>query len=111
MFKISRTANSPRRGTALSALATILVGLFFGGVSIVYASLGIKQPLALFLSYLHKPAILALNLLPVLLLCDFLWLITNRVWLSALITGLAVMGLSCVNYLKLLFRGDPLIAK
>ena len=111
MLKTIETRNLSRRTVAISAVSATLVGLFYGGISIIYASLGVKQPLALLISYLHNPAIIVLNVLPALLLCVFLWLVTNRVWAAGLFTGLAIVSMGCVNYLKLLLRGDPVIAK
>ena len=102
--------NAPWHGRAFAALAALAAGLFYGGLALIYAALGSDEQTALFLSYLHKPLLAALNILPCVLLGLFVWLLTDRAWCAGLFTGLVVMGLSCVNFLKLLFRDDPLIA-
>lgn len=101
----------PSGAAWLSVAAVILIGLFYGAVSIIYAALGSTEPVALLLSYLHKPGLVVLNALPSLVLCVLVWLLSGRVWVAALLSGGVTVFLGCVNYLKLLFRGDPLIAK
>ncbi len=103
--------NAPWNGRAFAAAAAILSGAAYGGLALIYAALASSEQSALFLSYLHKPLLAVLNVLPAVLLSLFIWLLTDRAWCASLVTGLAVMGLSCVNFLKLTIRSDPLIAE
>lgn len=59
--------------------------------------------------YLRHPALVALNLLPVLLLMALFYGATGRPWLAYAITALPVLGLSVGNYYKLAFRDDPVV--
>lgn len=94
-----------------SAISIALIGLMYGGFALVYASLSSKEPVALFLSYLHIPSLILLNIIPPVVFAFVFWLIFGRVWASALATGVAVVVPSCVGYLKILLRGDPFVAK
>ncbi|MGI6029460.1 MAG: LTA synthase family protein [Candidatus Heteroscillospira sp.] len=93
------------------AAAAVLVGLFYGVFALIYGTLGTEHSLALLLSYRFKPLTVLLNLMPPVALSMFLWLLSGRVWVSALFTGCIVTVASCVNYMKLLLRDDPLMAK
>ena len=107
----NQSNSSGFRSTAQAAAAVLFLGLFYGAVSLLYGALGADKSLPLLLSYMHKPLIPLLNILPPLALALLFWFLTDRVWAAALITGTVTVGLACVNYLKLLLRDDPLIAK
>lgn len=64
----------------------------------------------LFFDYFRRPALVALNLLPPVVLAVLLYGIAGRTWLAFLLTALPVLGLSFGNYYKLAFRDDPVIA-
>ncbi len=64
----------------------------------------------LFFDYFRRPALVALNLLPPVVLAVLLYGVAGRTWLAFLLTALPVLGLSFGNYYKLAFRDDPVIA-
>ncbi|MBQ3216523.1 MAG: LTA synthase family protein [Oscillospiraceae bacterium] len=64
-----------------------------------------------FSSYFHHPTIFLLNLLPVALLMFFFYFITNRAWLSFLISGVLTLTMEYINYFKVSYRGDPFVAE
>ena len=63
----------------------------------------------MFDSYFEFPTLIWLNVLPVVLLGLLLYFALGRPWLAFLLNGIVVMGLTFVNYFKLLFRNDPLL--
>ena len=60
--------------------------------------------------YFLHPDILLLNTLPVLLLTAFFYLLCNRAWISFLLTSAVTELLTLVNYFKIQFRGEALVA-
>ncbi len=60
-----------------------------------------------FFSYLDDPLLLLLNFAPVFLTMALLYALSNRTWLSYLLTGTVFLLLSFVNYFKIALRGDP----
>lgn len=60
-------------------------------------------------SYVLKPAILALNLLPCVGLIWLFYLLSGRAWVGYLGSFLPCVGLALVNYYKIRLRGDPLL--
>lgn len=60
-----------------------------------------------FFAYLDDADVLLFNFAPVLLVMLLLYALTNRAWISYLLTGITFLGLSFVNYFKIALRGDP----
>ncbi len=90
--------------TALLLLAGAL------GVGLLTLCFSVTANRALMLqSYLKRPLLMTLNLLPPVLLCFFLWFLTNRAVIAYGITGAGVFGLALANWFKLQFRNDPLM--
>lgn len=104
----TRSQNRLYWAVNLGALALWAVGL--GLVSLYFASAAVEHWSALFLSYLHAPALLALNLLPVAALTALFWLLFNRAWAAVAGSGILVLGMSLVNYYKIVLRNDPFLA-
>lgn len=94
---------------ALTAAMLLCAGVALGCVSLYFGSL--YPVLVRLRSYFSVPALAALNILPVVLLLAFLWLLTDRPWLAFALTALAVVGLTYANYYKVVFRDDPLVAE
>ena len=69
-----------------------------------------KYKWALFGTFFDKPLIFALNMLPVLLLVTALLLMSNRFWGAVLGSAVIVVVPSAINYFKLFFRDEPLLA-
>ena len=92
----------------LTLLGLVLSALGIGFCSLRLAAGSFGQ--AMFDSYLEHPAILWLNLAPVLLLILFLWFLIRQAWLAVLLGGGLITILSISNYFKLMFRDDPLTA-
>lgn len=61
------------------------------------------------LSYYKIPLIAILNILPVVLLVYFVYFLSARVWVTMLVSSCSILGLTWVNYYKILFRNDPLL--
>lgn len=81
-----------------------LVGLYFASITNDFT-------LELFKSYFRIPRLVLLNLLPGVFLAVFLYFLTNSAGFSfALASGVTLLA-NFVNYFKLLFRNDPLIAE
>ena len=80
------------------------------GVMNLYFGTG-KYKLELLAFYFETPEIIVLNVLPFVLLCIFLWMLTNRAWISFLITGVFTLIYSWAEYWKLMGRSDPIVAE
>lgn len=89
-------------------LILLLWALGLGVASLYLACPGYGTPL--FLAYLAEIPLLVLNLLPVIVIVFLFYLLTNRIWLATLGSSVLVLVPTVVNYLKLSFRGDPLMA-
>ena len=98
-----------RESSAITFSGLILLSLGTGALSLLMATAGYGMPMMW--AYLSTPALLALNLLPAVLLIVGLYFATGRVWISFLAPSLLVLVASCANFLKILLRGDPLIAE
>lgn len=85
----------------LWSLAIGIVSLWFGKVN---------YGLELFFSYFQYTGLFLLNVLPVFLLALALLLIFNRMWPAVFGSGLLMTVLALINYFKLMFRNDPLLA-
>lgn len=100
-----------RRGFwAVNICALVIWSIGLGIVGLYFASAAVNHGFALFASYAHSAALMALNILPGLLLAFIFWFIFNRVWCGVLGSGLIVLGGSLVNYYKIMLRNDPLLA-
>lgn len=60
-------------------------------------------------SLLQNPAIVALNTLPVVFLNLILYVLIRQAWLAFSLNTILVLGLSVVNYFKIMIRDDPLM--
>lgn len=86
----------------------LLMGIFIGLTSLYFGAAYFKMPM--FLSYFKIFQLPLLNILPVVFCIFLMYLIFNRVWVSFLITAVATMLFTWINYFKLLIRNDPLLA-
>ena len=92
---------------AFTLFALVCAAICLGFVSLVFATLYVHP--SRYYSYFDYPALLALNILPLVLAVLLLWLLTNRAWLSFLLTAAPVMILTFINYFKAALRDDPLV--
>ena len=106
------SARACRRFRVLIGIYTILVLLCMGiGIGLISMYFGASSMLLqMFFSYFKIPLLPILNILPVVMLIFLLYFITNRVWLSFFLTALLTFVLTWINYFKLIFRNDPLLA-
>ncbi len=81
-----------------------LVALFTGSL---YPG---NQTSGVFISYLHEPLILLLNLLPGLLIVALVYFATGRAWAAFAVSGLIVMGGSLAEFYKMGIRSETLVA-
>ncbi len=90
-----------------TALLLTLSALGLGLLSLCFAMT--ENRWAMLQTYFQHPLILLLNLLPPVLLCLLLWLLTNRALIAYSATAVLVFGLTLANWYKLSFRDDPLL--
>lgn len=107
----TETVNRPRRHILYPWVVILALLLWSAGLGI--ASLYLACPgygSVLFVSYLKQLPLLVLNLIPVIAVVLLCYLLTNRVWISSLVSSVVVLVPTIINYMKLSFRGDPLMA-
>ena len=93
---------------SVSIIALLLWSAGLGIVSLFFARGRYLR--TVFFSYFDSPALLLLNVLPVVLLTALLFVVFNRVWAAALGSGAVVLTASFINHIKLTLRNDPLLA-
>lgn len=110
--KVFDSASACRRHKVLAGIYTILVLLCMGvGIGVISMYFGASSMLLqMFLSYFSIPLLPILNILPIVLLIFILYFLLNRVWLSFFLTAAVTFILTWINYFKLVFRNDPLLA-
>lgn len=102
-FKISKSLKK--------SIIGILVWSFIVTLLTLYAtSITVQGSWGVFFSYLKKPFIIGMNMLPILVLTLVVAFITNKMWLTFLISSLIPLIMSVVNYFKILLRNDPFVA-
>lgn len=106
----SRLKKPQPRSAVFTAVTLLLLAAALEGVAlwlgvVTYAS---EVPTDIKLLYcLRKPAIVALNLIPPLLLLLVGWLATRRAWAGCLLAALPTLALGVSNLYKVALRGDP----
>jgi phosphoglycerol transferase MdoB-like AlkP superfamily enzyme len=92
-------------------LMLVLMGIGIGLVSLFVCSFYLGNgDWEMFLSYLHEPLILLLNILPCVLLVAFFYFATGRSWISFLVSALIVFIMSAINYYKIRIRNEAFTA-
>jgi phosphoglycerol transferase MdoB-like AlkP superfamily enzyme len=86
----------------------LAMGIGLGLVSLYFGAGNFKLPM--FFSYFSVPYLLFLNLFPAVFLIFFLYFVFNRVWAGFLAGSVVLLLLTWIDYFKLLFRNDPLMA-
>ena len=101
-----------RRHRVYLAVMVTGMGICLGLLSLLLAAFSYPSlnGFVMMASYLLKPALLALNLLPTVGLMWLFYFLTRRAWAAYLLTALPVMALGLANYYKISLRGDPLLA-
>lgn len=87
----------------------LLMGILSVGLMIItfiYSTANFDK--VLFKSFLTGKRLLILNFIPIFILMLILALLTNRVWLGYLISGIAFFAMSVINKYKLIYRDEPL---
>ena len=79
-----------------TALWVLGAGAALGCLSLYFGAL--YPVLVRLRSYFSIPALAVLNILPVVLLLAFLWVLTDRPWLAFLLTAALVVSLTYANY-------------
>lgn len=93
----------------LTYAAMFVYAVALGYVSLHYAAGGAENPAELLSSYRSSPAVLLLNIAPVVLLMFLLYYLCNSAAVAALGTSALTLVLTWINYFKLIFRGDPFV--
>lgn len=89
----------------LIPLIIFLSSFFIMSVTFIFASAHFNIPM--FKSYYNSKALLFMNIFPILIFMTFIYIISNRLWLSFGLSNLLFVTLSIVNRFKLTFRDDP----
>ena len=89
----------------------VLMGIGIGIVSLFLCSAYLEEiGWEMFLSYLHEPLILLLNILPCVLLVLLFYFATGRAWAAFTFPALIIFVLSVINYYKIRIRSEAFIA-
>lgn len=96
--------------TVCATLVVLLLGACELGLFSLYFSAG-SYGKSLLLFYLQHPAVVLLNLAPVVLLCLLLWFVSGRAWLAFLLTSAVSMAYSFAEYWKLMSRSETIFAE
>ena len=94
----------------ITAVMLIVSGIGMGIMNLYFGTGRYKLELLKFY-FDSKQPLLLLNVLPFVILILFLWLLTNRAWISFLLTGIFTLIYSWAEYWKLMGRSDPVIAE
>lgn len=93
-----------------TAVLLPVMGVCIGLVSLfVCGILDTDLGWTMFLSYLHEPVILALNLIPCVLLVWLFFFLTGRVWPAFVFPAALVFALSAINYYKIRIRSETFL--
>ncbi|MDO4749387.1 MAG: LTA synthase family protein [Eubacteriales bacterium] len=84
-----------------------LWGLGLGLVCLFFAKANYGREM--FRSYFDIPLTIILNLFPLIWASYILYGLTNRVWLTVLVSGIFFSTAALANYFKILFRGNPMM--
>ena len=98
-----------RDSSAFTYCGLLLLATGTGAVSLLAATAVYGMPM--FWAYLRTPALLALNILPVVLLVAALYFATGRAWIAFFAPSLLIIAAACANFFKIQLRGDPMIAE
>ena len=63
-----------------------------------------------FKSFFYSPLIFGLNFLPIFAITVIFFFITNKMWISKLISTILFTSVTWINYFKIVFRNDPFVA-
>ena len=92
----------------ITVLATILIlSVIIMLITFSLATAVFNQ--ALIESYLSSGLLILMNIIPIILLMTFIYLISNKLWLGYSITAFAFVTMGIANKLKLKYRDDPLV--
>lgn len=91
-----------------NSLPYLAATLWLGLVSLWFAASEYGQPM--YESYFELPALVWLNLGPVVLLGLALYAILGRQWLAFLLNGSLILTGTLINWFKLALRNDPFLA-
>ena len=99
-------AKDVTKAVICAALWSLLVTV----LALYATSITVPGSMGVFLSYLKKPFIVTMNMIPVLAVTLVFYFIINKAWIAYLISGLIVFIMTAVNYLKIMVRNDPFVA-
>lgn len=88
--------------TTYTYFMLLAMGLCLGVICMYFGAAQYIMPM--FLSYFKVDYLPFLNILPIVLCIFLLYFIFNRVWVSFLLTSILTLGLTWINYFKLLIR-------
>lgn len=93
----------------IKILVTVIIMVFLSAmimtITFGFSSATLNMPM--FKSYFQSSLLMMMNIIPIVLLMAFIYLISNSLWLGYSITALIFIVMGIVNKLKLTYRDDP----
>lgn len=97
LYKIIKGTITLSAIAMLSLLITVITFMFSRPVA----------DLTLLFIYLKEGLLVLMNFIPIFILMVFVYLISNRLWVSFIVNGFVFVTMSLVNKFKLTYRDDP----
>jgi phosphoglycerol transferase MdoB-like AlkP superfamily enzyme len=111
--KVFESITSARRHKMWSLVWTFMLLTALGaglGVMSLYFAPSWELRAEMFPSYFKVPGLALMNILPIVMFAYFLYYLTNRLWVTSLISGFVTFALTLGNHYKLQLRNDPFYA-
>lgn len=86
-------------------VAIIILSLFIMSITFLFSRAVVD--LVFIKSYITDIVLMVMNFIPIFLFMSFIYLISNRLWVSFSLTSLLFVIMAIVNKFKLTFRDDP----
>lgn len=90
-----------------SLIVLLILALILTSVVMIFST--IPNNLENIFFIFERPKVFFINFIGVFILLLFFYFLTNRIWISFFISGIAFMLLAFVNYIKVFYRSEPLI--
>ena len=89
----------------ITAIIIFLLSTLIMTITFVFSSVNLN--IELFNSYYKSFELIALNIMPIVIFMILIYVLSNKMWLSFLISNILFVAASLVNKFKLSYRGDP----
>lgn len=85
----------------------IVLSLGITIITFIFAGPAFNIEMPLFQSYFKSPVLIFMNFFPIFALILLLYLLSNSLWISFLVSWVFFLMLSLINKFKLMYRDDP----